>query len=210
MGINRGPLLAALLSISSAAFLASCGSAKQPLTSEEQQAWDNFIGKQLSQTMQRPTSQDANAVAAIGDKIVPYIEESLGKGAAASIHNAGPSDHWLVIVLARIGTPRAVEGISKVLRHEYPGRLGIDRETAAKAVEWLGAKEAIPALEYAIQDHIEEIIEQTGSPPDENNLLDEYGQEVKRLRQRLENLKAGKGVRATTNFPYDRKADSEG
>ena len=65
----------------------------------------------------------------------------------------GKSEYWLTIVLARIGTPRAIDGIVKVLDHDWPGAVGTNRETAAKALVWLGATDRVSSLEAAIADH---------------------------------------------------------
>ena len=65
---------------------------------------------------------------ALGDKIVPHMEQALG---TAGTDRAGKGDYWLVVVLTRIGTPRAVEGLCKAVKHDYPGAMGGDRTTAA-------------------------------------------------------------------------------
>jgi len=166
---------------------------KVPLSAAEQQAWERFLRKHLSSTTVLPTEADADEVAAIGDKIVPYIEEQFG--AAAKVPGTyGKSEYWLVIVLARIGSPRAIASIVKVLEHEWRGAVGTNRETAAKALVWLGARDRVPVLEAAIADH-ERLVRESGNP-------ERYGGEVKNLRQYLELLKKGEGKRDKSKFPF--------
>jgi hypothetical protein len=166
---------------------------RQPLTPEEQQVWDRFLNKHLSSTTVVPTEEEADAVAAIGDKIIPYIEEQFGKAARVP-GTYGKSEYWLVIVLARIGSPRAIESIVKVLEHDWQGAVGTGRETAAKALVWLGAADKVPALEAAIADH-ERLVQESGDP-------ERYAPEVSNLKQYLELLKKGEGKRDKSKFPF--------
>lgn len=172
------------------------------LTADEQEAWDNFIEKHMS-NRERPSEDDINAVVALGDRIVPNIEDYLGRAAPFPVMK---SDVTLVIVLGRLGTPCAVETILKVLHHDYPGRVSQDRETAADALVWLGATEGIPVLEAAIEDHrrrIEEDLANRPSPTAESRRVT-YAEEMRVLERHLENLKAGEGIRDTKKqFPYD-------
>jgi HEAT repeat protein len=116
------------------------------------------------------------------------------------------SDVSLVMILGRIGTPRAVEAILEVVRHDYPGRLGNDREVAADALVWLGATEGIPVLEAAIEDHrrrIEEDLAARSGPMAAMRRVD-YDMEIEQLERHLADLKAGRGIRDTKKqFPYD-------
>jgi len=169
------------------------GRAKAPLTESEQVAWDHFRAKHLSSQAVTPNETEADAVVAIGDKIVPYIEENLG--AAARVPGTyGKGEYWLIIVLARIGTPRALDGIEKVLKHDFPGAMGRNRETAAKALVWLGATDRAPVLAAAIEDH-ERRVAESGDPQ-------RYMQEVENLKKYLELLKQGKGKRDKSTFPF--------
>ncbi len=168
--------------------LAGCGS-KPSLATDQQQAWDVFLAEHLTPGADGVVPVDAatmsnraDAIAAIGDAIVPYIEEQLGK---AHEQADGKNDEWFVVVLGRIGSPRAIEAITKVLAHDYPGAVGPDRLAAAKALVWLGAEDAAPALESAIADHERRIREraQAGRLEDEVNTL----------KRALEQLREGEG-----------------
>ncbi|HUW61300.1 MAG TPA: HEAT repeat domain-containing protein [Candidatus Bathyarchaeia archaeon] len=166
---------------------------KESLTGEEQQVWDRFLAKHLSSGTETPSEADADAVAAIGDRMVPYIEEQFG--AAAQVPRTyGKSEYWLVIILARIGTPRAIDAIVKVLEHDWRGAVGTNRETAAKALVWLGAGDRISALEAAIADH-ERLVADSKDPQ-------RYGAEVADLKKYLELLKKGEGKRDKSKFPF--------
>jgi len=180
-----------------------CKARVKPLSAEQQVVWDRFLEKHLSSGMVMPNSGDATAVAAIGDAIVPYVEENLGKAYRGP---GGKSDYWLLIVLGRIGSPKAVDVICKALEHDYPGALGRDRETAAKALVWLGAKHKAPVLKAAIEDHEkrikERLAEKTGGQRQVEKLG--YEEELNTLRRRLKMLEEGKGKRDMTNFPFDR------
>ncbi|MBN2308129.1 MAG: HEAT repeat domain-containing protein [Candidatus Hydrogenedentes bacterium] len=178
--------------LAAACVLCGCGGSKPALSVAQQHTWEQFISKQLAGGTVQPNSEDATAVAAIGDAIVPYVEEQLG---AAHAGPGGKGDYWLVIVLARLGTPRAIEAIEKVLRHDYPGAVGRDRETAAKALVWLGAADAAPTLEAAIADH-ERLIREKGRPGQDSD-------EVNVLKDYLEQLQQGTGKRDTATFPFD-------
>jgi len=178
--------------------LQGCAARKSALAPEEQRAWDNFIAKQLDQGMAQPTSQDADAVAAIGDKIVPYVEENLGKAYRGP---GGKGDYWLVIVLARIGTPRAIDGIEKVLEHDYDGKIQLDREVAASALVWLGAKEAAPALREAIADQERLIRERSEGDPTKAARFG-WDEGLANLKTSLQQLEQGIGVRSARNFPF--------
>jgi len=165
--------------------LAGCGG----LAPDQQQTWDGFLAEHLTPNADRVAPIDAatmsrwaSAVAGIGDPIVPYIEEQLGK---AYEQADGKNDEWLVVMLARIGTPRARQAITKVLAHDYPGAVGPDRLVAAKALVWLGVDDAAPALESAIADHERRIRErgQAGRLEDE----------VNGLKRALEQLREGRG-----------------
>jgi len=181
------------------ACLSGCAGQKEALSPQEEQSWQQFLGQQLAEGMVQPSSEDATAVAAIGDKVVPYVEENLGK---AFRDPAGKGDYWLIIVLARTGTPRAAEGVVKALKHDYPGAIGRDRETAAKALVWLGAREAAPALREAIADHEKRIAEKIAEGASEGAQR-AYAEEVSNLRACLQQLEQGTGKRDTRNFPFD-------
>lgn len=166
---------------------------KEPLTTEEQRVWERFLAKHLSSGTETPSEAEADAVVAVGEKIVPYIEGQFG--AAARVPGTyGKSEYWLTIVLARIGTLRAIDGIVKVLEHDWPGAVGTNRETAAKALVWLGAADRIAALEVAIADH-KLLVAQSKDPQ-------RYGVEVNNLLKYLELLKKGEGKRDKSKFPF--------
>ncbi len=166
---------------------------KAALSSEEKGTWEYFLSRHLSSRAVTPTPAEADAVAAIGDKIVPYIEEQFGEAARVP-RTFGKSEYWLVVVLARIGTPRAVEAIVTVLKHDFPGAVGSNREVAAEALVWLGARERAADLEAAIVDH-DRRVRESGRP-------ERYGVEVVNLKKYLALLKEGKGKRDTRNFPF--------
>jgi len=189
----------AMLACAFVVCLSGCAVHKETLAPHELQAWQQFIGKQLAEGMVQPSSDDASAVAAIGNKVVPYVEENLGK---AFRDPAGKGDYWLIIVLTRIGTPRAREGIVKALKHDYPGAIGRDRETAAKALVWLGARDTAPALREAIADHEKRIAEKTAEGASEGARR-AYAEEVSNLRACLQQLEQNTGKRDTRNFPFD-------
>ncbi|GAI82129.1 unnamed protein product, partial [marine sediment metagenome] len=168
-------------------------SEKVALSQEEQRVWDRFLGKHLSSQAVTPTEADADALAAMGDKIIPYIEDQFGKAAGVP-RTYGKSEYWLIIVLARIGSPRAIESIVTVLEHKWGGAVGTNRETAAKALVWLGAKDKVPELEAAIADH-ERLVAQSKDP-------ERYGVEVINMKQYLELLKKGEGKRDKSKFPF--------
>lgn len=172
------------------------------LTAEEQGAWDRFIAKHMA-NRERASEDDINAVAEIGDKIIPQVESYFGRAAPYPVMKGDVS---LVIILGRIGTPRAVEAILKVVRHDYPGRIGNDREIAADALVWLGATEGIPVLEAAIEDHrrrVEEALAAETGPMAAMRRVD-YDIEIQRIERHLADLKAGRGIRDTKEqFPYD-------
>lgn len=166
---------------------------KEPLTAEEQRVWERFLAKHLSSGTEVPSEAEADAVVAIGEKIIPYVEGQFG--AAARVPGTyGKSEYWLTIVLARIGTPRAIDGIVKVLEHDWSGAVGTNRETAAKALVWLGAADRIAALEAAIAGH-KRLVAQSKDP-------ERYGVEVNALVQYLELLKKGEGKRDKSKFPF--------
>ncbi len=164
-----------------------------PLTEEEQRVWDRFLSKHLSSGTESPSEADADALAAIGDKIVPYIEDQFGKAAKVP-RTYGKSEYWLIIVLARIGSLRAIESIVEVLEHDWPGAVETNRETAAKALVWLGAQDKVPDLEAAIADH-ERLVAESRDP-------DRYRSGVVNLQQYLELLKKGEGIRDKSKFPF--------
>ena len=166
---------------------------KEPLTDEQQVVWGRFVAKHLSSRAETPSEAEADAVAAIGDRIVPYIEEQFG-AAGRVPRTYGKSEYWLIIVLARIGTPRAIEGIVKVLEHDWPGAVGTNRETAAKALVWLGVTDRVAALEAAIADH-ERLVAQSKDP-------ERYGVEVSNLKKYLALLEEGEGKRDKSGFPF--------
>ena len=168
-------------------------SGKAPLTAEEQQVWERLLGKHLSTTTVTPREEDADAVAAIGDKIVPYIESQFGNAAGVP-GTFGKSEYWLIIVLARIGSPQAIDAVVKVLEHDFPGNIETDRETAAKALVWLGATDRVSYLEAAIAAH-EQAVAQSSDP-------ERYGVAVDNLKQYLELLKKGEGKRDKSKFPF--------
>ena len=188
-------------------FTGGCQRTGGKLSSDEQRIWDNFLNKRLSTGMVNPNSEEASAVAALGDKIVPRIEKNLGKAYTGS---GGKGDYWLVIVLARIGTPRAVEGIVKVLKHDYPGKIQLDREVAASALVWLGATQAIPALKEAVTDS-RKFVEQKLNEEKAEGVSEEalawhrsdYGKWVEQMEGALRALEQGQGKQSTKNFPFD-------
>lgn len=188
-------------------FAGGCQRTGGKLSSDEQRTWDNFLNKQLSTGMIQPNSEEASAVAALGDKIVPRIEKNLGK---AYTGPGGKGDYWLVIVLTRIGTPRAVEGIVKILKHDYPGKIQLDREIAASALVWLGAIQAVPALKAVVIDS-RKFIEQRLKEEEAKGVSQEalawhrsdYGKWVEQMEGTLSALEQGQGKRDTTNFPFD-------
>ena len=149
--------------------------------------------------MTQPTSAEADAVAALGDKVVPYIKEQLGKAYQGP---GGKGDYWLIIILARIGTPAAEEVLVEILKHDYPGKVGHDREYAAKALVCLGVGTAAGALRAAIADTERQIREQTGRDPDELLQRGSFS-ELKAMRESLRQLQKGEGKRATKGFPFD-------
>ena len=182
-------------------------SSKPSLSPEEQRAWNTFIDKQLSLGMVQPTSQDASAVATLGNKIVPQVVEHLGKAYRGP---GGKGDYWLVIVLARIGTPQAIDGIIKVLKHDYPGKVSLDREIAAKALVWLGATRGIPDLEAAIADTEKQAqakLDEEKAQGKPQKMLEfhafDYRRWSKPLKDAVEQLKQGKGKRDVRNFPFE-------
>ena len=188
-------------------FTGGCQGTGGKLSSDEQRIWDNFLNKRLSTGMVNPNSEEASAVAALGDKIVPRIEKNLGKAYTGS---GGKGDYWLVIVVARIGTPRAVEGIVKVLKHNYPGKIQLDREIAASALVWLGATQATPALKEAAADS-RQFVEQKLKEEEAKGISQEalawhksdYGKWVEQMEGALSALEQGQGKRSTKNFPFD-------
>jgi hypothetical protein len=165
---------------------------KQSLTPAEQQVWDRFLSQHLS-AGSNPSEEDADAVAAMGDKIVPYIEDQFG--AAARIPGAfGKGEYWLIIVLVRTGSPRAIDAIVTVLEHDFQGAVETNRETAAKALVWLGARDRAPALEAAIADHAQ-LVAKSKDPQ-------RYCVAVDNLKQYLGLLKKGEGQRDKSKFPF--------
>jgi HEAT repeat protein len=172
------------------------------LTAEEQAAWDRFIAKHMA-NRERASEDDINAVVEIGDKVIPQVESYFGRAASYPVMK---SDVSLVIILGRIGTPRAVEAILKVVRHDYPGRIGNDREIAADALVWLGATEGIPVLEAAIEDHRRRVDEALAAETGQMAAMRrvDYDIEIEQIERHLADLKAGRGIRDTKKqFPYD-------
>jgi len=192
--------------VCSVIFVSGCS--KPSLSDEEKRIWDGFQAKRYASGMTQPTPEDASAVAAIGDKIVPYIEADLGKSSDPIHHK---SDYWLIVVLGRIGTPDAIRVIRKVVRHDYSGETSRDRETASKALVWLGATEGIDDLKYAIADTKKMIADERAKDKASglgkmqlklNALMD--SQWLKTLERNLKTLERGNGIRDTKNFPFDR------
>jgi hypothetical protein len=178
--------------------LAGCAHPPPPLTASEQAAWSDLLASYQQPGTYAVLSQKADAVAAVGDKIVPYIESSLGRSGSESQTRG---DYWLIVVLARIGTPRAVQALGKVLRHEYRGAVGRDRLLAAQAVVWLGAIQALPDLQAAVTDHNKRLAawdSQSGLAP---SLREEYASEAKQLAVYLQTLQGGQGKQDTRYFP---------
>jgi hypothetical protein len=188
--------------------LAGCSS-KPSLTADEQAVWDNYINKHQSRGTVRPSSKEADRVAELGNKIVPYIEDNLGK-AYTSVGKKG--DYWLVIPLARIGTEKAKEVIVKVLHHDYPGKLEHDREVAAKALVWLGATEYTADMEAVVED-MERRFDKELAKDKADGLTGQkleykkfdYQRRLEIFRDSLAKLKSGKGKRDTTDFPFGRR-----
>jgi len=181
------------------ALLAGCAKPAPPLSAAEQTTWSGFLAKYQAPGTVQPSSPEAAAVAALGDKIVPHVEKALG---SAWGDPAGKGDFWLIVVLARIGTPRAVSGISRALQHDYPGAVGRDRGTAADALVWLGAAQAAPVLEAAIADHEKRIADKAAAGDLSPGARQAYDEEVSHLQACLGQLQAGQGKRDTRNFPF--------
>lgn len=166
---------------------------KEPLTSEDQQVWDRFLSKRFSSEAVTPSEEDANQVAAMGDKIAPYIEEQFG-AAARVPRTYGKSEYWLHVVLGRIGTPQAIDAIVKVLEHDWQGAVGTNGETSARALVWLGAQDRIPGLEVAIVAH-DRLVAENDDPL-------RYASEVENLKKYLALLRKGEGIRDKSGFPF--------
>jgi len=160
------------------------------LNAEQQTTVDRFLSKYRSD--QELTERDIGPIVAVGDPAVPQLAEAIGKVQPGQPLHRIHSDVDMVDCLARIGTPRAIDGICKILRHKYRGYYGMDRMQAAAALVRLGAADRVSVLQEVISEH-EQLVGQQRYP-------EMYSREVAVLKNAVRMLEAGKGAADTSNF----------
>jgi len=160
------------------------------LNPEQKETIESFLDKYLSD--REVTEEDIRPVVAIGDSAVPYLMKAIGKVQPSQPLITVQSDVDMVNCLTRIGTPKAIDGICKILRHKYRGYYGMDRMQAAAALVRLGAKDKAPVLREVITEHKELVAGQ--------RYAEMYNNEIVTLQNALKMLEAGEGVRDTSNF----------
>lgn len=165
-------------------------SAAPPLEAEQKETVDSFLQRYLADM--EMTEKEIGSIVAIGDPAVPYIIKAIGKVKPSQPLMRKHSDVDMVDCLARIGTPKAQDGICKILRHEYPGYYGYDRMQAAAALVRLGAKDRAPVLREAIAKH-KKLVARQRMPEMQQG-------EIVILENALRMIEAGKGVRDTGSF----------
>ena len=161
-----------------------------PLTLEQKEKLDSFLSKYLSD--RGLSEEDIRPIVAIGDPAVPHLIKAIGKVEPSQPLISVCTDVNMVDCLTRIDTPKAIDGICKILRHDYPGYYGMDRMQAAAALVRLGAKAKAPVLREVISEHRELAAKQ--------RYPEMYGVEIVTLENALKMLEAGEGVRDTSNF----------
>jgi len=160
------------------------------LNPEQKETIESFLEKYLSD--REVTEEDIKPVVAIGDLAVPHLIKAIGKVQPSQPLITVQSDVDMVNCLTRIGTPKAIDGICKILRHEYPGYYGMDRMQAAAALVHLGARDKAPVLREVIAVHKELVAGQ--------RYAEMYNIEIVTLENALKMLEAGEGVKDTSNF----------
>lgn len=160
------------------------------LNPEQKKTIESFLDKYLSD--REITEEDIKPVVAIGDPVVPHLIKAIGKVQPSQPLITVQSDVDMVDCLTRIGTPKAIDGICKILRHEYPGYYGMDRMQAAAAFVRLGARDKAPVLREVITEHKELVAGQ--------RYAEMYNNEIVTLQNALKMLEAGEGVKDTSNF----------
>jgi len=160
------------------------------LSPEQKRGLDSFLNKYLSD--RGLTEEDIKPVVTTGDPAVPHLIKAIGKVQPSQPLIAVHSDVNMVDCLARIGTPKAIDGICKILKHEYPGYYGMDRMQAAAALVRLGAKHKASILREVVVEHKELVAGQ--------RYPEMHGDEIFVLENALRMLEAGEGARDTTNF----------
>ena len=171
------------------AVLVGCSRAPK-LGVEEKATVDEFLRKYLADM--KVTEEDIGPVVAIGDAAVPHLIEAIGNVKPSQLLIQKNSDCEMVNCLARIGTPRAINGICKVLRHKYRGYYGYDRQQAAVALVRLGARDKAHVLREAIAKHKELVAKQ--------RYTEMFHSEIVVLENALAMLEAGEGVQDTSKF----------
>ncbi|NIM06858.1 MAG: hypothetical protein GTO55_09970 [Armatimonadetes bacterium] len=161
-----------------------------PLTPEQQETVDIFLDKYVAD--RELTEKEINPIVDIGEAAVPDLVETIGQVVPMRGTMRAQNDVSMVNTLARIGTRRAIDGICKILRHDYPGYYGEDRMQAAAALVRLGAKNKAGVLSAVISEH-EALVAEQAQP-------ELYGNEVVVLENALQMLEAGEGVQSTSNF----------
>ncbi len=164
------------------------------LEPEQRETVDNFLERYLADM--EMTEKEIGSIVAIGDPAVPYIIKAIGKVKPSQALMRKHSDVDMVDCLTRIGTPKAQEGICKILTHKYPGYYGYDRMQAAAALVRLGARDKAPVLRKVISEHKEFVARQRS--PEMH-----YG-EIVVLENALKMLEADKGIGDTSRFGYGR------
>ena len=160
------------------------------LSPEQKKTIESFLDKYLSD--REVTEEDIGPVVAIGDPVVPHLIKAIGKVQPSQPLVSVNSDVDMVNCLTRIGTPKAIDGICKILRHDYRGYYGMDRMQAAAALVRLGARDKAPILREVISEHKKLVARQ--------RYPEMYNNEIITLENALKWLEAGEGVRDTSNF----------
>ena len=174
---------------------------KPPLDSDEQVVVDFLCDCYIDDQLDQVVEEDAERVAAIGDHAVPYLIEAIEKAGLVQTYRTNDRAE-MISCLARIGTPRAIDGICMIMEQDFGKRTGnmyvvtTDRLTAAKALVLLGAKDKAGVLKKAIEEQKElEKVQETETGGYAAQVL-KAGSE-KRPSQKLETalamLEAGEG-----------------
>ena len=157
-------------------------------------ALEEFVHNHVTDPDYKPDSNARETIPELGDKAVSPLMEVVGQ-AAAPDKKVKKSDYWIIVFLTRIGTPKATDGIIKILEHDYEGAIAEDRQVAARALVALGAKGATSTLRKVIEKHkawAEQQLQNSGSTwesPEGQN----YKQQLDNLSGLLEKLKSGEG-----------------
>lgn len=164
-------------------------------------ALKKFINLHLTEPEYKPDTESLKTIIEMGDRAVPKLMAVLGQ-AAAPDRQVKRSDYWLIVILTRMGTGKAVDSVITILKHDYEGDIATDRQVAARALVALGAKKATSTLKKVIKEHqawTEQQLQQSGASGDSPEGK-KYKKQIDNLNKALEKLKSGQGKIDHSNF----------